>query len=194
MDRDRRVLDLIERDGALLEGHFVLTSGLHSSRYLQCALLLQNPEHAEIIGRMLAEDLNRAGIHCDLVISPALGGIIIGHEVARALGVRAIFAERSEGAMQLRRGFSLAPGERAVVVEDVVTTGGSTLEVIELVRQKGGRPQAAACIVDRSRPGVRFDLPYFYLLRMELPFYEPANCPLCLKGAPLSKPGSRPSR
>ncbi len=181
MDREKKVLELIEGDGALLEGHFALTSGLHSSRYLQCALLLQNPQHAEIVGRMLAEDIRRAGI-------------IIGHEVARALGIRAIFAERMDGAMQLRRGFAVAAGEKAVVVEDVVTTGGSTLEVIELVKQRGGQPQAAACIVDRSRLGVPFDLPFFYLARMDLPCYEPANCPLCLKGEPLSKPGSRPPR
>ncbi len=194
MDREKKVLELIEGDGALLEGHFALTSGLHSSRYLQCALLLQNPQHAEIVGRMLAEDIRRAGIEFNLVVSPALGGIIIGHEVARALGIRAIFAERMDGAMQLRRGFAVAAGEKAVVVEDVVTTGGSTLEVIELVKQRGGQPQAAACIVDRSRLGVPFDLPFFYLARMDLPCYEPANCPLCLKGEPLSKPGSRPPR
>ncbi len=183
------VLALFRQSGALLEGHFQLTSGLHSPGYLQCALVLQQPASAERLGRAVA------GRVCDLgaqaVLSPALGGVIIGHEVGRALGVRAIFAERQDGALTLRRGFSISPGERILVVEDVVTTGGSTRETIEVARAAGGEVVGAACIVDRSGGRATLGVPFHALVTLALPTYQPAACPLCAGGTPAVKPGSR---
>lgn len=183
------VLDLFRRCGALLEGHFRLSSGLHSGAYLQCALVLQHPAHAAALGRALAEALG--GVRASVVVSPALGGIVIGHEVARAIGARAIFAERQEGRLVLRRGFSLEAGERAVVVEDVVTTGGSTQETIEVARAGGAQVVGAAAIIDRSTAPPAVDVPLVSLVRYPLAAYEPAACPLCARGLPLVKPGSR---
>src|SRR3954469_3872262 len=147
MTRDA-LLDLYRTSGALLEGHFRLTSGLHSSGYLQCALVLQHPLHAEALGRAIADRVRDR--RPTVVLSPALGGLIIGHEVARALGVRAIFAERQDGKLSLRRGFALEAGDRVLVVEDVMTTGGSTRETIEVARAAGGQVVGTASIVDRS--------------------------------------------
>ncbi len=183
------ILDLFRRAGALLEGHFRLTSGLHSPGYLQCALVLQHPEEAERCGRAIAERVRGLGIGA--VLSPALGGIVIGHEVARALGVRAIFAERQDGRLTLRRGFTLAPGEKVLVVEDVVTTGGSTRETIEVARAAGGDVVGAASIIDRSGGNQNLGVPYHALATVALPTYEPASCPLCAAGSPAVKPGSR---
>ena len=183
------VLDLFRRVGALLEGHFRLSSGLHSSGYLQCALVLQYPNEAEQCGSLLAARLQHRGV--DAVLSPALGGIVIGHEVARALGVRAIFAERQEGALTLRRGFSLAPGERVLVVEDVVTTGGSTRETIEVARRAGAEVVGAAAIIDRSDGNQGLEVPFDALASVSLPTYAPESCPLCAAGVPIVKPGSR---
>jgi orotate phosphoribosyltransferase len=183
------VLDRFRRSGALLEGHFRLTSGLHSPGYLQCALVLQHPREAEACGAELAEKLR--GLNAQTVLSPALGGIVIGQEVGRALGVRAIFAERHDGALTLRRGFSLEPGETVVVVEDVVTTGGSTRETIEVARAAGARVIGAGAIIDRSVDGQKLDVPFHALARFSLPTYEPASCPLCASGQPVVKPGSR---
>lgn len=183
------ILDRFRRVGALLEGHFRLTSGLHSTGYLQCALVLQHPAEAEACGRAIA-DLVRATAPT-AVLSPALGGIVIGHEVARALGVRAIFAERQDGTLTLRRGFTLAPAERVLVVEDVVTTGGSTRETIDVARQAGATVVGAASIIDRSGGQQQLDVPYHALATVALPTYQPDACPLCAQGRPVVKPGSR---
>jgi orotate phosphoribosyltransferase len=190
MTRDE-LLDLYRRAGALLEGHFRLTSGLHSPGYLQCALVLQHPQHAEALGRALAE--RTRDWRATVVLSPALGGVVIGHEVARALGVRAIFAERQDGALMLRRGFVISETDRVLVVEDVVTTGGSTRETMQVAKAAGGHVVGAASIVNRgSSAGFGADEPYVSLLDVELPTYEPDKCPLCAQGLPVFKPGSRP--
>jgi len=175
--------------GALLEGHFRLTSGLHSSGYLQCALVLQHPVEAEACGAAIAERVRP--LSPDVVLSPALGGIVIGQEVGRALGIRAIFAERQDGKLTLRRGFSIAPGERVLVVEDVVTTGGSTQETVDVARAAGGMVVGAAAIIDRSSGTQRIDVPFHALATISLPTYEPEHCPLCADGEPIVKPGSR---
>src|SRR5215471_5859513 len=185
------VLELFRRHGALLEGHFRLSSGLHSSGYMQSALVLQHPEHAGALGRGIAERMR--GTSPTVVVSPALGGVIIGHEVARALGVRAIFAERVDGVLTIRRGFTLADGDRALVVEDVFTTGGSTRETMDAVRAAGGQAVSAAAIVDRSGGSVSFDVPADALLTLSLPLYQGDACPLCASGLPVVKPGSRPA-
>jgi orotate phosphoribosyltransferase len=184
-----QILDLYRRSGALLEGHFRLTSGLHSPGYLQCALVLQHPQHAEMLGRAIA-DLSR-GLSPTVVLSPALGGVVIGQEVGRALGVRAIFAERQDGALALRRGFTLDPSDRVLVVEDVLTTGGSTRETMQVARAAGGQVVGAASIVNRGGTVPQFDVPFAALLEVALPTYEPSDCPLCAKGLPVVKPGSR---
>jgi orotate phosphoribosyltransferase len=189
MTRDE-LLDLYRRSGALLEGHFRLTSGLHSTGYLQCALVLQYPEHAEPLGRAIA-DRTRA-LRPTVVLSPALGGVVIGQEVGRALGVRAIFCERQDGALMLRRGFVIGEHDRVLVVEDVLTTGGSTRETMQVARAAGGQVVGAASIVDRSGGGAAFDVPFAALLEVALPTYQPDACPLCAQGLPVVKPGSRP--
>ena len=183
------ILDRFRRVGGLLEGHFRLTSGLHSAGYLQCALVLQHPREAEACGAALAEQLR--GLGAQVVLSPALGGIVIGQEVARALGVRAVFAERQDGRLVLRRGFTLEPGEKVLVVEDVVTTGGSTRETIDVARAAGAVVVGGAAIIDRSGGQQRLDVPFHALAEVSLPTYEPESCPLCLGGQPMVKPGSR---
>jgi orotate phosphoribosyltransferase len=188
MTRDE-LLELYRRSGALLEGHFRLTSGLHSPGYLQCALVLQHPQHAEALGRAIGDRVR--DLRPTVVLSPALGGIVIGHEVGRALGVRAIFAERADGALTLRRGFTLAGSDRVLVVEDVMTTGGSTRETIEAAKAAGGQVVGTASIVNRGGAAIRFDVPYVSLLEIALPTYEPEACPLCATGLAVVKPGSR---
>ena len=183
------VIERFKRSGALLEGHFRLTSGLHSSGYLQCALVLQHPREAEALGTALAARVR--DLRAEAVLSPALGGIVIGQEVGRVLGVRALFAERQEGKLHLRRGFSLEPGERVLVVEDVVTTGLSTRETIEVARAAGAEVVGAAAIIDRSGGQQPLDVPFYALATVSLPTYEPAECPQCLTGEPVIKPGSR---
>jgi orotate phosphoribosyltransferase len=183
------VLDRFRQVGALLEGHFRLTSGLHSPGYLQCALVLQFPAEAEACGAEIAARVR--GLIAQVVLSPALGGIVIGQEVGRALGVRAIFAERQEGKLMLRRGFSFAPGERVLVVEDVVTTGGSTRETIDVARAAGALVVGAASIIDRSGGQQNLDVPYHALATVSFPTYQPDACPLCAAGQPVVKPGSR---
>jgi orotate phosphoribosyltransferase len=187
-DRDS-LLALFRRSGALLDGHFRLSSGLHSNGYLQCALVLQDPQTAGALGDLLADRVRH--LSPVTVLSPALGGVIIGHEVARGLGVRAIFAERQDGRLLLRRGFSVAPGERMVVVEDVVTTGLSTRETIEVARAAGAEVIGAAALVDRSGGSASLDVPFAALLAVDLPTWDPASCPLCAQGLPIVKPGSR---
>lgn len=183
------VLDRFRRVGALLEGHFRLTSGLHSPGYLQCALVLQHPREAEACGAAIAERVRSLGAQA--VLSPALGGIVIGQEVARALGVRAIFAERQDGTLTLRRGFTLARAEKVLVVEDVVTTGGSTRETIEVARAAGAQVVGAAAMIDRSGGQQQIDVPFHALAMVALPTYDPESCPLCAAGQPVVKPGSR---
>jgi orotate phosphoribosyltransferase len=189
-------MDLFAEAGAYLRGHFRLTSGLHSGEYLQCAKVLAFPAHAERLGRDLATQVKSLihGGSVDVVVAPAMGGIIIGHEVARAFNVRSLFTERdaSSREMTLRRGFEVKPGERAVVIEDVITTGGSTREVIELLKSFGANVLAAGSIIDRS--GGRADLGILRaaLATMNPLAYQPEECPLCKEGQPLAKPGSRP--
>lgn len=191
------VLKIFEENQALLKGHFLLTSGLHSSRYLQCALVLQHPKVAETLCAELAAKANadaRVG-QIDLVIAPALGGVIVAHETARALGVRSLFTERQEKTMTLRRGFQIKPGERCFVVEDVVTTGGSTREVMEVVAAHGGVAVGAGSLIDRSfkKDGGAVDLgvPRHALAVLEVPTYKPEDCPMCKEGSTAIKPGSR---
>jgi orotate phosphoribosyltransferase len=188
MDQES-VLGLFRQSGALLEGHFKLSSGLHSERYLQSALVLQHPEFAEALGRALAA--KTAHLQATVVLAPALGGIVIGQEVGRALGVRAIFAERQEGSLQLRRGFSLDSSDRVLVVEDVITTGGSTRETAAVAESYGALVTGAAAIVDRGSDPARLNLPMQTLVRLDVPTYAPDACPLCARGVPVVKPGSR---
>jgi len=185
-------LALYRRSGAYLEGHFRLSSGLHSTGYLQSALVLQNPADAAALGLGIATHVK--ALMPTVVLSPALGGLIIGHEVARALGVRAIFAERSGGAtLSLRRGFSLSPADRVLVIEDVFTTGKSTRETIDVAREAGAEVVGAAAIIDRSGGTIDFGVPSRALVRLSVPTYEPETCPLCADGVPVFKPGSRPT-
>lgn len=184
-----QVLQVFRKSGALLDGHFCLTSGLHSLGYLQCALVLQHPEQAEALGRALAATFG--GTSPTAVLSPALGGLIIGYEVARALGVRAIFAERQDGALTLRRGFSLSPEDRVIVVEDVVTTGGSTRETIEAAKRSNATVVGAGSIIDRSGGTSTLEVPFHSLVTLSWPTYQPEACPLCAGGMPVTKPGSR---
>jgi orotate phosphoribosyltransferase len=189
------VLSLFNETGAYLRGHFRLTSGLHSPEYLQCALVLQHPEHAERLGAELARRVAAllAGERVSVVASPAVGGLIIGHEVARALGARFIFAERdAAGRMTLRRGFTTAPGETAAVIEDVVTTGGSTREVVDLLAGAGARVLAAGSIIDRSGGAAGVGVPRTALATLKVIAFKPEECPLCAQGIPVEKPGSRP--
>ena len=186
---ESEVLTLFRRSGALLDGHFRLSSGLHSPGYLQCALVLQHPRDAEALGAAVGSLVRSLG--AVTVLSPALGGIVIGQEVGRALGVRAIFAERQDGALTLRRGFALDPGEKVLVVEDVVTTGGSTRETMDVARAAGAVVVGACAIVDRSGGKQGLDVPFRALLPMDVKAYQPEECPLCQQGVPVVKPGSR---
>jgi len=183
------ILKIFKETEALLEGHFILTSGLHSDKYFQCAKVFQYPWHTETLCREIADYFKDERI--DVVISPAVGGIVFGQEIARLLGVRAIFAERVEGRMTLRRGFTLSPGERVLVAEDVTTTGGSVKEVLETVKQSGSKPIAVTALVDRSGGTTEFGVPYFSLFQMEVNIYDPDNCPMCRAGSTAVKPGSR---
>jgi orotate phosphoribosyltransferase len=189
------VLDVFRSTGAYLQGHFRLTSGLHSPEYLQCALVLQHPAHAERLGRALADAMRPLiDSPIDAIAAPAMGGLIIGHEVARAFGVRFIFTERDgSGAMTLRRGFAVKPGERMAIVEDVVTTGGSTREVVELLRAAGATVTAAGSIIDRSGGEAQVGAPRTALAVLKVQSYPPEFCPLCAQGSPVVKPGSRPA-
>jgi orotate phosphoribosyltransferase len=175
--------------GALLEGHFVLSSGLHSSMYLQCALVLQHPRQAEQFGRAIAEHFRNEMIQT--VAAPAIGGLVIGHEVARALDARFIWTERESGQMTLRRGFSVSQGERILVVEDVVTTGGSTRETIEALQANGANVIAAASIIDRSSGKADVGVPRVALTTLDVPSVDPDDCKACKRGEVATKPGSR---
>ncbi len=190
---DQEIIELLTESGALMDGHFRLSSGLHSAQYLQCAVALQHPTLAEKMARELAERWRAAAPgQISAVVSPALGGVIIGHEVGRALGTRACFAERVDGEMTLRRGFVLGPGLSVLVVEDVVTTGRSTLETIEAIRFCGGEPVGVACIANRSGQDSIGDLPLVSLVALDFPTFEADDCPQCEAREPIQKPGSRP--
>jgi len=184
-----QALQIFRSTGALLEGHFRLTSGLHSPNYFQCAKVLQYPRYAELFCREIAERFQPEGI--EVVVSPAIGGIVVGQEVARLLGCRAVFAEREENIMILRRGFEIRAGESVLAVEDVVTTGGSVKEVIHLAQQAGGKVKGAAFLVDRSAGRAQFTVPFFAALKMDVITYPPEECPLCKQGLAVVKPGSR---
>ena len=184
-----QVIDQFRATGALLEGHFQLSSGLHSTVYLQCALVLQFPERAESFGRAIGEKFQGQGIQ--LVASPAIGGIVIGHEVARALGARFVWTEREAGEMTLRRGFTIAPGEKTLIVEDVITTGGSTRETIEAVRKAGADVVGAASIIDRSGGSADVGVPLSSLASLRVMSVDAVACDACKLGEPVVKPGSR---
>ena len=187
---EKEVLGLFEKSGALLRGHFKLSSGLHSEKYLQCALVLQYPGIAEKLSKALADKFSAEKI--DVVIGPALGGVTLAYEVARAIGSRGLFTERQDGKMVLRRGFSISKGEKVLVVEDVVTTGGSTKEVIELVKSFGANIVGVGSIIDRSSvAGIDFGAPFKPLAKVAVETFEEDKCPLCKNQTPITKPGSR---
>jgi orotate phosphoribosyltransferase len=183
------VLALLNKTGALLQGHFRLSSGLHSPNYVQCALLLQHHRHAKALGEALARKVR--AIKAKKVVAPALGGLIIGYTVAEALDVPLIFTERKDGEMTLRRGFRISQGERVVIVEDVVTTGKSTKETADVVAANGGLVFGFASILNRSGVDNPFSAPYESLLKLDLQTYEESKCTLCASGVPLDAPGSR---
>lgn len=186
---ERQTLELYEKTGALLRGHFRLTSGLHSDIYLQSALVLQYPEHAAALGSALAAGFRTDGVQT--VLAPAIGGILVAHEVARALGIRALFTEREGGTMRLRRGFALATGERCLVVEDVITTGGSTREVVACAEEHGGAVVGVGSLIDRSGGAAAFTVRRTALATVSATAWAPEACPLCKTGSQAIKPGSR---
>lgn len=186
---DREIMDIFEKAGVLMSGHFLLTSGRHSDRYMQCAKLFTYPEYSERLTKELTKKIQGVDIEC--VASPAIGGIIIGYCMAKHLGKRNIFAERQDSEMTFRRGFEIKKGEKCLVVEDVVTTGGSVKEVIQSINNNGGQVVGAASLVDRSGGKADFGVPFYSLVSVEIQSYEPADCPICKEGIPLVKPGSR---
>lgn len=187
---DKEVLQLLRSTGAIMEGHFLLSSGKHSARYIQCSRLFQRPDLAHQVCSVLVEKARGLG-GIDVVVGPALGGIVMAYELARVLGVRGMFTEREEGKMNLRRGFQIEPGERALIAEDVVTTGRSSLEVAQVVAACGGEVVGIACVVDRRAGSVEMDLPVISATKMKIEVYKPEECPLCQRGVPPVKPGSR---
>lgn len=186
------ILDHFRRTNALLEGHFILSSGLHSPNYLQCALALRQASDAGRFGEAIADHFRDAEI--ETVASPAIGGLVIGFAVAQALDVPFLWTERQEGKMILRRGFTLKPGEKILVVEDVITTGGSTRECIAALEQNGGKVVGAASIIDRSSGTADVGVPRISLVEIDVPTYKPEDCPLCARGDVAYKPGSRQSK
>jgi orotate phosphoribosyltransferase len=186
---EKEILEIFEKTGALLRGHFLLTSGRHSNLYFQCAKVLQYPEYAEKICALIADHFKSHEI--DTVIAPAIGGIVVGQEVARQLNKRSVFAEREDKSLSLRRGFSLEWGERVLICEDVVTTGGSVFEVIDIVKKVGAEIAGIGFIVDRSNDKVNFGYPKFSTVKLDAVSFLPGECELCKKGVELVKPGSR---
>jgi len=187
----KEILNMLKKVDALKEGHFVFSSGLHSEIYIQCALLLKEPNLSEKVCRAIAEKFRHE--KPDLVIGPALGGIIVAYEVARHLGVPGLFTERENGKMKLRRMFTIKPGQKVLVVEDVITTGGSSQEVVNLVESYGAHVIGVGAIVDRSNGLAKLSVPFQALVKVTMNNYSPEECPLCKQGIPLDKPGSRKS-
>lgn len=189
MIKENEIMEIFKKSGALLSGHFKLSSGLHSNQYMQCALVLQYPEYAAKLGKGIADKFKNDRI--TVVAGPALGGIIIAHEVARALGVRCIFGEREDKNMKLRRGFQVGPEDRVLVVEDVVTTGGSLKELADFIEGSGGKIEGAAAIIDRSGGNTGFKVKFKALASLNIEALTEESCPLCRKNIPITKPGSR---
>ncbi len=185
----KAVIETLRECGSLLEGHFLLTSGKHSDRYCQCAKLLQHPDKAASVVELITDQVKDLG--ATVVVGPAMGGIVVAYEFARQLGVRGIFTERVEEQMTLRRGFELAPGEKVLLSEDVVTTGKSTMEVVKLVEDMGAQVIGLCCLVDRRAPGVELPLPLYSATTLTVQTFEATDCPLCRQDLPLEKPGSR---
>lgn len=180
------ITQLLRETGVLLEGHFKLTSGRHSPIFLQCSQVLQHPAHAERLGQALAKRFANFG--ATTVVGPAMGGVLLAHETARALGVRSIYAEKEDGHMTFRRGFTITPGERIIVIEDAITTGGSAMDVVGLLRAAGAEVVGIGCLVDRTGGKLDLGLPLQSLLKLEVPSYDPQDCPLCAAGKPLTEP------
>ena len=186
---ERDILQILKNTGAILSGHFLLSSGIHSDGYIQCARILQYPYHSDQVLRLIAQKVRHLDI--EIVVGPALGGIIVAYELGRQLHTKAMFAERKDGIMQFRRGFVIKPGDKVLITEDVVTTGKSTMEVKELVEERGADVIGVACIVDRRSKEYNLDIPLYGALKMDIKTYAPENCPLCRKGVPIENPGSR---
>lgn len=186
---EKEIIEIFEKNKALLKGHFKLSSGLHSEKYLQCALVLQNPDVSERIAKELAAKF--AGTKIDVVVGPALGGVTLAYEIARALGVRGLFTERDDGKVVLRRGFAIGAGEKVLIAEDVVTTGLSTKEVIDVIKAHGGVVVGVASIIDRSDVKPDYGVKFESLAKVKVQTYKPEECPLCKQGSAAVKPGSR---
>lgn len=189
MMNKEQILEIFQKTGALLEGHFLLTSGRHSKQYMQCAKVFQYPEYAQELAQELIKAFKDDEV--DMVIGPAVGGIILAYEVSRGLGVKNIFAEREEGVMALRRGFEIPSGAKVLVVEDVITTGGSVKEVVDLVAKEGGKTIGAGILVDRSNQAIDFGVKLHSLLKLDVQSYPAEECPLCQEDIQLTRPGSR---
>jgi orotate phosphoribosyltransferase len=189
MNNEKMVIDTLKESEALLEGHFLLSSGRHSDRYCQCARLLQYPDRAEKVIKIIADKLK--SVDFDLVVGPAMGGIVVAYELARQVGKPGIFAERVDGEMAFRRGFEIKKGEKVIISEDVITTGKSSLEVARIIEDMGGIVVGLACIVDRRAEGVNFPYPIYSAVKLEIKSYEKEVCPMCEAGLPYVKPGSR---
>jgi len=189
MDNENVVINTLKESEALLEGHFLLSSGRHSDRYCQCAKLLQYPDKAEKVLKIVADKLK--DVDFDLVVGPAMGGVVVAYELARQVGKPGIFAERVEGEMSFRRGFEIKKGEKVIISEDVITTGKSSLEVAKIIEDMGGIVVGLACIVDRRAEGAQFPYPIYSAVKLEIKSYEKEECPMCDEGTPYVKPGSR---
>lgn len=189
MNTDDMVIDTLRESGALLDGHFLLSSGRHSDRYCQCAKLLQYPDKAAKVLKVVADKL--ADVDFDLVVGPAMGGVVVAYELARQVKKPGIFAERADGEMTIRRGFEITKGQKIIISEDVITTGKSSLEVAKVILEMGGEVVGLACIVDRRAEGVDFPYPIYSAVKLEIKSYEKDVCPMCKEGTPYVKPGSR---
>lgn len=187
----KKTIELLKKSDALLEGHFILSSGKHSDKYIQCARLIENPAYCEEVAKIMAEKIKKAGIEVDLCVGPAMGGIIISYELARALGVNAIFTEREDKDMTLRRGFEIKEGQKALVVEDVITTGKSSFETVDVIKNQGGEVVGLTCIVNRSGKNEINSLPLIAAADIEVEAYDPDDLPAELENIPAVKPGSR---
>ncbi|NMM63225.1 orotate phosphoribosyltransferase [Clostridium sp. P21] len=186
---DKMVIDTLKEVGALLEGHFLLSSGKHSDRYCQCAKLLQYPDKAEKVLKVVADKLKN--VDFDIIVGPAMGGVVVSYELARQTGKPGIFAERQDGAMTIRRGFEIKKGQKAIISEDVITTGKSFLEVAEIIKGLGGEVVGISCIVDRRAEGVEIEYPLYSAVKLQIESYDKEECPMCKQGTPYVKPGSR---